>query len=59
MNEYTEISISTIIGEEVFKDNVRLQNTYTINLTDLANGIYTVRLTSGKKSVMQRIIKQQ
>lgn len=58
--EPTTISVYDMAGKEVWKTkNITMQNkTTTINLNNIANGIYFVKITTANQTIIKRIIKE-
>ncbi|MDD5572017.1 MAG: T9SS type A sorting domain-containing protein [Bacteroidales bacterium] len=52
------ISIKNIQGQEVLLKNVEFSDTYQLDLTDIANGIYFLMLQNDKVNYVSKIMKQ-
>lgn len=57
VNEKVKIQIYSITGKEVFSRVFNQQPT-SINLRDLATGVYFLKLNSGSKSAVRKILKK-
>lgn len=55
--EQFTIEILNSGGQKVFENNVPAQNRFQVNLSGFPAGIYFVKATSGKKVLVQKIIK--
>jgi hypothetical protein len=56
-NSTTTITVVNVIGETVLKQNVTSEKTQ-INLNDLSNGIYLVKIDNNQTTQIYKIIKQ-
>ena len=56
-NQNLNIEIFNVLGKSVIIDKVNKNKKY-LDLTDLNNGIYLVRLSKGNQSVTKKLIKQ-
>jgi hypothetical protein len=52
------IEILNSVGQKVFENNVPTQNRFQVNLSAFPAGMYFVKVTSGKKVMVQKIIRR-
>ena len=53
------VEILNILGENVFVDNIFKESQKKINLKDIAEGIYFVKVFDGEKYYCKKIIIEQ
>lgn len=56
--EKYDLILTTIQGREVFSDKINLNDSYKLNVTSFANGIYFLTLQNEKERMVQKVILQ-
>ena len=55
-NGFSEISVTDVLGNAIWKESLNNSGAATIDLTFIPNGIYFLKVASDSKSVSKRIV---